>query len=192
VPAKIGTRVGCGGLAESRREFLRSVGARGAGWRGRCRLGFGKIPGLKGEDWGARGGNLGCGSTGQIGLRILAVPTLHTTRAGQNGSNVVNTMTVVMNMLKRRRSLLMAVVLVAIGTLFATSIAAQIVHQHRSVASEATCPICHLFHRVAVKGISAHSIALPRPLVRKVLPRNTVGRLNPHFSTSTPRAPPAA
>jgi hypothetical protein len=99
-------------------------------------------------------------------------------------------MIVVMNMLARRRSLLTALVLVVVSTFLATSIAAQIVHQHRSVASEATCPICHLFHRVAVKGLAAHSIALPRPLVRKVLPRNAAGRLNPYFSTSTPRAPP--
>ncbi|MDE3136344.1 MAG: hypothetical protein KGL59_07205 [Acidobacteriota bacterium] len=101
-------------------------------------------------------------------------------------------MTIVMNMLVRRRSLLAALVLLVVGTFFATSIAAQIVHEHHSVASEASCPICHLLHRVAVKGIASNSIALPRPLVRKVLPRETVGRLNPFFSTSTPRAPPAA
>jgi hypothetical protein len=99
-------------------------------------------------------------------------------------------MTVVMNTLVRRRSLLAALVFVVIGTFFATSIAAQIVHQHRSPASEATCPICHLFHRVAVQAVAAQSVALPRPLVRKVLPRNTVGRLNPFFSPNSPRAPP--
>jgi hypothetical protein len=101
-------------------------------------------------------------------------------------------MSVVMNMLVRRRWWLAALVLLVVGTFIATSLAAQIVHEHRSVASEATCPICHLLHRVAVKGIASQSVALPRPLVRKVLPRDTVGRLNPFFSTSTPRAPPAA
>jgi hypothetical protein len=101
-------------------------------------------------------------------------------------------MNVVMKMLVRRRSVFAALVLIVVGTFFATSIAAQIVHQHRSIASEASCPICHLLHRVAVNGIASHSVALPQPLVRKVLPRGTAGRLNPSLSTSTPRAPPAA
>lgn len=101
-------------------------------------------------------------------------------------------MAVEMNKLLRRRSLLAALVFVVVGTFFATSIAAQIVHEHRTVTSEATCPICHLFHRVAVQAIAAQSVALPRPLVRKLLPRNTVGRLNPLFSPNSPRAPPAA
>jgi hypothetical protein len=101
-------------------------------------------------------------------------------------------MTVVMNMLARRRTLVAALIFLVAGTFFATSIAAQIVHQHRSPASEATCPICHLFHRVAVQAVAAQSVALPRPLVRKVVPRDTVGRLNPFFYPSPPRAPPAA
>lgn len=109
----------------------------------------------------------------------------------KRGANVVNRMTIEMNTLLRRRTLLAALVFVVVGTFFATSIAAQIVHQHRTVASEATCPICHLSHRVAVQAVAAQSVALPRPLVRKVLPPNTVGRLNPFFSPNSPRAPPA-
>lgn len=109
----------------------------------------------------------------------------------KGGSNVVHTMTEMMNRLMRRKSLLRTLVFVVVGAFFATSIAAQIVHQHHSIASEATCPICHLFHRVAVQAVVAHSVALPRPLIRKVLPRNTVGRLNPFYSPNSPRAPPA-
>lgn len=101
-------------------------------------------------------------------------------------------MTDAMNRLMRRRSFLVTVAFIVAGTFFATSIAAQVFHQHRSIASEATCPICHLFHRVAVQGMAAHSVALPRPLDREILPRNTMGRLNPFYSPNSPRAPPAA
>jgi hypothetical protein len=84
------------------------------------------------------------------------------------------------------------VALLAASTFFVTSIEAQIIHQHRSVASEATCPLCHLFHRVAMQPIAAPSLAEVHPLIREVFPRETLGLLAPSYSPSSPRAPPAA
>ncbi len=94
--------------------------------------------------------------------------------------------------LTRRRSFLATVALLAASAFFVTSIEAQIVHQHRSVASETACPLCHLFHRVAVQPIAAPSLAEVHPLIREAFPRETPRLLCPSYSPSSPRAPPAA
>jgi hypothetical protein len=91
----------------------------------------------------------------------------------------------------RRRSLIAALAILAASTFFVTSIEAQIFHQHRSITSEITCPICHLFHRIAVQSISGQSMAHPHPLCLKVVPPTSFEQLEPSYSPNTPRAPPA-
>lgn len=93
----------------------------------------------------------------------------------------------------RRRRLFVAMALLAASTLFITSIEAQIVHHHRSLASEATCPLCHLLHRTAVQGATGQAVSNPQPLcLKKVLPHSTPSRRDPLYTPHSPRAPPAA
>lgn len=87
----------------------------------------------------------------------------------------------------------MVMALLAASTLFITSIEAQIVHHHRSPESAATCPICHLLHRTAVRGATGQTVSNLQPhCLKKLLPHSSLRRANPLYTPSSPRAPPAA
>jgi hypothetical protein len=96
-----------------------------------------------------------------------------------------------MDILGRRRTWLAALAVLAAFTFLVTSVASDIVHHHSSPSSEASCPICHLSHRVAVRAVPARSVPLPRQLSRKILPHQTLARLNPLYSQNPTRAPPS-
>ncbi|HEV2388974.1 MAG TPA: hypothetical protein VGS20_17170 [Candidatus Acidoferrales bacterium] len=75
--------------------------------------------------------------------------------------------------------------------LFAT-IAAVVIHHHQSAASEATCPICHLNHQVAVRAVAARALPLPQLRGGRLFLRETFRRSSPPYSLVPARAPPAA
>jgi hypothetical protein len=61
-----------------------------------------------------------------------------------------------------------------------------------SAADDARCPYCHLTHQAPAEPEITHTVSTLEPVAFLPLPEDTTPTVLPVFSSTTPRAPPAA
>jgi hypothetical protein len=61
-----------------------------------------------------------------------------------------------------------------------------------SAADDARCPYCHLTHQAPAKPEITHTVSTLEAVAFLPLPEDTTPTVLPVFSSTTPRAPPAA
>jgi hypothetical protein len=63
---------------------------------------------------------------------------------------------------------------------------------HQGANDDARCPYCHLGHQTAAHLVVVPSVSLLKPFASLPLPQDSVLAVGPHFSQTSPRAPPSA
>src|ERR1700684_1249486 len=91
----------------------------------------------------------------------------------------------------KARRLRLAILTVTIASVLFVATGASLWHLD-APGSEATCPICHLAHMPALRGLSAATLSEPVLVSWIVLAETQVSHAAPVALDSPPRAPPTA
>jgi hypothetical protein len=62
---------------------------------------------------------------------------------------------------------------------------------HQGWNDDAHCPYCHLGHQAPAQLAAAPSASMLKPVASLPLPQDSVLAASPHFSQTSPRAPPS-
>src|SRR5580704_3956610 len=91
---------------------------------------------------------------------------------------------------RRDRWLHLALLTVAVVSVLFVAAGASLWHLD-APGSEATCPICHLAHMPALRGMPSNPLPTPTSVERFVPQKTQVAHIAPVSLDSPPRAPPA-
>jgi hypothetical protein len=91
----------------------------------------------------------------------------------------------------RKKRIRLAGFVLGLSALLLVLVAAGLVHEHHSAASEATCVVCHLGRAPLAHAAAGAALPLPVVLSSASLDQRALPRLEAVFLQSPSRAPPA-